>query len=47
MAAGSWLWGIAADGNGVPLALSLAAPVVLLCGVLGVRIPLARAGDST
>ncbi|MDB5720013.1 MAG: transporter [Alphaproteobacteria bacterium] len=45
MAAGSWLWGMTADGHGVPIALSASAIILLLCGALGAHSPLAPTGE--
>jgi hypothetical protein len=44
MAAGSWTWGMAAALNGLPIALLLAAMVLLFCAAIGTRLPLPQAG---
>ena len=40
MAGGSWLWGSLAQTQGVDVALGLSAGVLLLCVVIGLRVPL-------
>jgi MFS family permease len=40
MAAGSWLWGHAAEWESIPIALAGAAAVQVACGLLGLRLPL-------
>jgi hypothetical protein len=40
MAAGSWLWGVTADTLGPDGALGCAGLVLLLCAVVGLRLPL-------
>jgi MFS family permease len=47
MAAGAWLWGMAADGRGIAFALAGAAAVAIACALIGLRLPLpeARAAD--
>ncbi|HEX7011208.1 MAG TPA: MFS transporter [Steroidobacteraceae bacterium] len=42
LAAGSWMWGIAADAEGITIAMLEAAVAVLVCAILGVRLPLAQ-----
>lgn len=45
MAAGSWLWGVLAVHRGVSVSLLVAAAVILVCALLGRRLPLAQAED--
>jgi MFS family permease len=45
MAAGSWLWGVISASDGVRLALFGAALVMLICALIGLRIPLAEIAD--
>lgn len=40
MAAGSWIWGVAAESYGLPIALGSAAIVMLVGAALGLRFPL-------
>ena len=40
MAGGSWIWGMTADGLGPDWALLLAAGVLLICGLVGLRLAL-------
>lgn len=40
MAAGSWIWGVAADAVGPDWALASAGGVLLVCGLVGLRLPL-------
>ena len=42
MAAGSWTWGLLAEADGVPFALTVAAGVLLVCAALGLVVPLPR-----
>ncbi|WP_292041665.1 MULTISPECIES: MFS transporter [unclassified Brevundimonas] len=42
MAVGSWLWGSLAQNYDITLALSIAASVLLVCALLGLRAPLAN-----
>lgn len=42
LAAGSWLWGVAAVSEGVTAALLQACIVMLICAALGLRLPLAQ-----
>lgn len=42
MAAGSWVWGLSADAVGPDWALAMAGWVLLACGVVGLRLPLAQ-----
>jgi hypothetical protein len=45
MAAGSWLWGVISESDGVRIALMAAALVMLICAAMGLRIPLAETAD--
>jgi MFS family permease len=45
MAAGSWLWGVVSESDGVQLAMIGAAIVMLICAAIGLRIPLAETAD--
>jgi MFS family permease len=45
MAAGSWLWGVISESDGVRLALFAAALVMLICAALGLRLPLSETAD--
>lgn len=45
LAAGSWLWGEISAEEGVRMALFIAAAVLAICAVLGLRVPLAEARD--
>jgi MFS family permease len=45
MAVGSWVWGLAAEYDGVPFSLSASALTLLACALLGLRFPLAPAAD--
>ncbi|MHA6691227.1 MFS transporter [Devosia sp. A449] len=40
MAMGSWVWGASADGFGLGAALVMASLVLLVCGLVGFRLPL-------
>jgi MFS family permease len=40
MAAGSWIWGLTADAMGPDWALACAGLVLLLCALVGLRLPL-------
>ena len=40
MAAGSWIWGLSADALGPDAALALAGSTMLLCALVGFRLPL-------
>jgi hypothetical protein len=40
MAAGSWVWGLSADAIGPDKALALAGSTMLLCALVGFRLPL-------
>lgn len=40
MALGSWVWGASADAFGPEWALTLASVVLLICAILGLRLPL-------
>ena len=40
MAAGSWIWGLCADALGPDAALALAGSTMLLCALVGFRLPL-------
>jgi MFS family permease len=40
MAAGSWLWGSSADVIGVDWSMAMAAVVLLICALVGFRLPL-------
>lgn len=40
MAAGSWGWGLIAEGHGVAVALYVSALVQLACALIGLRVPL-------
>lgn len=40
MAGGSWLWGALAQTQGLDMALGLSSGVLLLCVVIGLRVPL-------
>ncbi|MNI33135.1 enterobactin exporter EntS [compost metagenome] len=40
MAGGSWLWGALAQSYGVDLALGISAAVLLLCVLIGLKVPL-------
>lgn len=40
MAGGSWLWGALAQAHGVDLALGISAAVLLLCVLIGLKVPL-------
>ncbi|MGZ8281763.1 MAG: MFS transporter [Allosphingosinicella sp.] len=44
MAAGSWTWGVTAAARGLPLALLIAAGVLVICAALGARLPLPETG---
>jgi MFS family permease len=46
MAAGSWCWGTIADASGLAWSLGLAGAVLLVCGMVGLRLPLPRFGSS-
>lgn len=45
MAIGSWLWGVISASDGVRFALLGAAVVMLICALMGLRIPLAETAD--
>ncbi|WP_129778871.1 MFS transporter [Peristeroidobacter soli] len=45
MAAGSWLWGVISESDGVSLALFAAALVMLICAAIGLRVPLSETAD--
>lgn len=45
MAAGSWLWGIISESDGVRIALLAAAVVMLICAAMGLRFPLSETAD--
>lgn len=45
MAAGSWLWGVTSESDGVSLALLAAALVMAICAALGLRLPLSETAD--
>lgn len=45
MAAGSWLWGVISESDGVRLALFAAALVMSICAALGLRLPLSETAD--
>jgi hypothetical protein len=45
MAAGSWLWGVISESDGVRLALFGAALVMLICAALGLRLPISETAD--
>ena len=45
MAVGSWVWGGVADSHGVGVALCASAVVQIVCILVGLRLPLATAGD--
>jgi len=45
MAAGSWLWGVVSESDGVRLALFAAALVMLICSAIGLRLPLSETAD--
>ena len=45
MALGSWIWGAVADSQGVAVALCASAVVQVICIVVGLKLPLATAGD--
>jgi predicted MFS family arabinose efflux permease len=40
MAAGSWIWGVATEGEGIAPALGGAAAVLMIAALMGLRIPL-------
>ena len=40
MAAGSWIWGASADAFGLGVALVLASLMLVICGLVGLRVPL-------
>ena len=40
MAAGSWVWGMSADGVGPDWTLAIVALVMVVCALLGLRLPL-------
>ena len=40
MAMGSWIWGLSADAIGPDMALALAGATMLLCALVGFRLPL-------
>jgi hypothetical protein len=42
MAAGSWLWGVIAENEGIDVSMYFAAGAMLLCTVLGRWLPLAQ-----
>jgi MFS family permease len=46
MAAGSWIWGLIAEGEGIPAALGGAALVLFVCGLIGLRLPLAESRQA-
>jgi MFS family permease len=43
MAAGSWLWGVIAENEGINVSMYIAAGIMLLCTALGRWLPLAQA----
>ena len=45
MAVGSWVWGTLADSHGVAAAFCASAGVQVVCILVGLRLPLATAGD--
>lgn len=45
MAAGSWLWGVISESDGVRLALFAAGLVMLICAALGLRLPISETAD--
>lgn len=45
MAGGSWIWGLTADGADPQWALVLAAGVLILCLLVGLRLPLPQFND--
>jgi MFS family permease len=45
MAAGSWTWGMTAEDHGIPTALAGAFAVMLVCALLGLRLPLPRTSE--
>jgi MFS family permease len=44
MAAGSWIWGMAAVAEGLTAALLLASAVLAVCALLGLKLPLPHIG---
>jgi MFS family permease len=45
MTLGSWIWGVVAQREGMVVALTAAAVTLVLCALLGLRLPLAPVGE--